>query len=69
MPTHRDMPDGFHDAARRQSAQMTEAVERARAVREANAPKSLEQLARERRARLEAQDAARAATSIAPPAS
>jgi hypothetical protein len=50
------MPDGFHEAARRRSAEVTEAVERARAAREANAPKSLDQLARERRARLEAQD-------------
>jgi len=61
------MPDGFHDVARRRSAEVTEAIERARAVREANAPKSREELARERRARLEAQDAARAATSVPPP--
>lgn len=61
------MPDGFHDAARRRSAEVTEAIERARAAREASAPESREQLARERRARLEAEDAARAATSVPPP--
>lgn len=67
MPTHRDMPDGFHDAARRRSAQVTQAIEQARAAREANAPKSREELARERRAQLEAREAARAATSVPPP--
>jgi len=61
------MPDGFHDVARRRSAEITEAIERARAVREANAPKSREQLARERRVQLEDQETARAATSIPPP--
>lgn len=61
------MPDGFHDVARRRSAAVTDAIERARAAREANAPKSRDQLARERRARLEAEDAARAATSVPPP--
>lgn len=61
------MPDGFHQAARRRSAEVTEAIERARAIREASAPKSRDQLAREGRERLEAQDAARAATSVPPP--
>jgi antitoxin (DNA-binding transcriptional repressor) of toxin-antitoxin stability system len=61
------MPDGFHDVARRRSGEVTEAVERARAAREANAVKSREQLARERRSRLEAEDGARAATSVPPP--
>ncbi|HKG38658.1 MAG TPA: hypothetical protein VKB25_06685 [Conexibacter sp.] len=61
------MPEGFHEAARRRSAEVTEAIERARAEREASAPKSREQLARARCDRLEAQDAARAATSIPPP--
>lgn len=67
MPTHPDMPDGWHDVARRRSAKVTAAVERARAAREALAPKSRDQLARERRARLEAEEAARAATSVPPP--
>lgn len=67
MPTHPDMPEGFHDVARRRSAEVTAAIERARAAREASAPKSREQLARERRARLEAADASRAATSVPPP--
>jgi len=67
VPTHRDMPDGFHDAARRRSAEVTDAIERARALREANAVKSRDQLARERRSRLEAADAARAASSVPPP--
>lgn len=61
------MPEGFHEAARRRSAEVTEALERARAAREAAAPKSRDELARERRERLEAQDAARAATSVPPP--
>jgi hypothetical protein len=64
MPTHRDMPDGFHDAARRRSADATEAFERARAAREASARKSRDELARER---LEALEDARAATSVPPP--
>jgi hypothetical protein len=67
MPTHRDMPDGFHDVARRRSAEMTEAIERARVAREASAPKIRDQLAREPRVLLEAQDTARAATSVPPP--
>jgi hypothetical protein len=67
MPTHRDMPDGFHEIARRRSAETTDAIERARAAREAGAAKSRAQLACERRERLEAEDAARAATSIPPP--
>jgi hypothetical protein len=61
------MPEGFHEAARRRSAEVAEAIERARVEREASARKSREELARERRARLEAEDAARASTSIPPP--
>jgi len=68
MPTHRDLPDGFHDVARRRSAEVTEAIERARAARETNAAVSRDQLARDRRSRLEAEDAARAGTSVPPPA-
>jgi len=67
VPTHRDLPDGFHEISRRRSAEVTEAIERARAGREANAAKTRDQLARERRARLNAEDAARAATSVPPP--
>jgi hypothetical protein len=67
VPTHRDVPEGFHDAARQRSAEITEAIERARAAREANAVKSRDQLARERRVRFEAEDAVRAATSVPPP--
>jgi phosphoglycolate phosphatase-like HAD superfamily hydrolase len=67
VPTHRDMPEGFHDAAHRRSAEVTEAVERARAARAATAVNSRDQLARERRARLESEDAARTATSRPPP--
>lgn len=67
MPTHPDMPDGFHEVARRRSAEVTDAIERARAAREARAAKSRDQLARERRARLDREDAARAATSVPPP--
>jgi hypothetical protein len=33
VPTHRDMPDSFHEVARRRSAEVTEAIERARAAR------------------------------------
>ena len=69
MPTHPDLPDGFHEIARRRSAEVTEAIERARAAREASAPKSRVERARERRARLEAEDAARAARSVPPPRS
>jgi len=61
------MPEGWEEQARRRSAAMLQAVERARSEREATAPKSREQLASERRARLEAEDAARATTSAPPP--
>jgi hypothetical protein len=69
MPTHRDMPESWQAHARRRSAEVTDAVERARALREQSAPKTLPQLARERRARLAAADAARTFTSVPPPPS
>lgn len=67
MPTHPDLPDGWHEHARRRSREVVEAVERARAEREATAPRSLAQLARERRERMTAEDQARSATSVPPP--
>jgi hypothetical protein len=69
MPTHPDLPEGFHERARRRSREVTEAVERARAAREATAPRSRAQLARERRERLTAEDEARSGTSVPPPGS
>jgi len=67
VPTHPDKPEGWEQQARRRSAEMLQAVERARSAREAAAPKSRDQLMRERRARLAAEDAARAVTSAPPP--
>ncbi len=69
MPTHRDMPASWQEHARRRSDDVTRAVEHARALREQDAPKTLPELARERRARLAAADAARATTSMPPPPS
>jgi hypothetical protein len=63
MPTHRDMPAAWQEHARRQAT----TVDRARELRALQAPKSLAELARERRARLAAADAARALTSAPPP--
>lgn len=68
MPTHRDMPAAWQEHARRRSQDVARAVERARELREQTASKTLPELARERRARLEAADAARSATTVpAPP--
>jgi hypothetical protein len=67
MPTHRDMPQSWQEHARRRSDDVTRAVEHARALREQTAVKTLPELARERRSRLTAADAARAATSVPPP--
>jgi hypothetical protein len=67
MPTHPDMPQGWRDYARRRSAEVTTAVEQARLERERTAPAPLDQLARRRAARLAAQEAARAFTSVPPP--
>jgi len=67
MPTHRDMPAAWQEHARRRSQDVTRAVERARELREQSARKTLPELARERRARLAAADAARATTSVPPP--
>jgi hypothetical protein len=67
MPTHRDMPEGWQAHARRRSEDAAQAAERAREAREAAAPVGLDELARRRRHRLEAQDAARADTSFPPP--
>jgi hypothetical protein len=67
MPTHPDLPEGWQEHARRRSREVTEAVERARAEREAAAPRSLAQLAREQRERLTAEDRARSTTSVPPP--
>jgi hypothetical protein len=67
MPTHPDMPQGWQEYARRRSAEVTQAVEQARTVREQNAAAPLDQLGRRRAARLAAQEAARARLSIPPP--
>jgi hypothetical protein len=67
MPTHRDMPEGWQEHARRRSQEMAQAVERAREARATAAPASLDELARRRRRRLEAQDAARSDASVPPP--
>lgn len=67
MPTHRDMPAGWQEHARRRSDEMAQAVEDAREERAESAPAELDELARRRRRRLEAQDAARAGTSFPPP--
>jgi hypothetical protein len=69
MPTHRDMPASWQEHARRRSQEVTHAVERARELREQSAAKTLPELARERRTRLAAADAARATTSVPPPPS
>jgi hypothetical protein len=61
------MPDGWHEQARKRSAEVTAAIERARALREAGAAGTRAERARARRARLDAEDRARAATSVPPP--
>jgi hypothetical protein len=61
------MPAAWQEHARRRSAEVTQAVEQSRMLREETAAKTLPQLARERRMRLAAADAVRSATSFPPP--
>lgn len=56
MPTHKDLPEGFHEAAERRSREAYEATLRAAQQRKATYA-----------ARLAAADEARAATSVPPP--
>lgn len=67
MPTDRDMPDRWRDAARRRSAELDAAVERARQVRADAAPGRVDELARKRTARLAAEEARRKASTPPPP--
>lgn len=60
VPTHRDMPDGFHDVAKQRQVEVDAAAERALAARRSSG-KSGELSARQRA------DDERRATSIPPP--
>jgi len=62
MPTHRDLPDGFDDAAASWRAEVDRADERARESRRQLAQADLPSAAE-----LQALDAERRATSVPPP--
>jgi hypothetical protein len=57
MPTHRDKPEGFEEAAARRSRELDEAIERSREGRRDRAL-----------AELRAKDEARRSSSVPPPA-
>ena len=62
MPTHRDMPRGWANAAARRQGEIDAAEERARVLRA-----ELHSLTQPSTADLQAADRARAATSVPPP--
>jgi len=62
MPTHRDLPDGFDDAADRRRAEVDDAERRALEQRQ-----SLAQAELPSAAELQAIDAERRSTSVPPP--
>jgi hypothetical protein len=63
VPTHKDMPDGWHKATERRVAETDIADERARDSRKHRAPNGAPRRLTER----QAIDEAREATSVAPP--
>jgi hypothetical protein len=67
MPTDSDMPESWNRNASARSAEITAAIERARKSRAADAPGTVDELAKRRVARLAAEDARRRLRPTEPP--